>query len=56
MNMLTAMQVNGRPAALMGTDHADTLNGLEIVKIHAWYQIPSSPSDSALVFELGRVG
>jgi hypothetical protein len=53
--MLIAIQVNGRPAALVGTDHADTLNGLEIVKIHAWYQIPSDLTSSALVFELGRV-
>ncbi|KAI9641377.1 hypothetical protein NHQ30_010179 [Ciborinia camelliae] len=44
---------NGRPVARMCADHAESLGGKKVVKIHVWYEMPENIGASALVFELG---
>lgn len=47
--------VNGRPAALLTADHAASSEGLQIVKIHAWYEVPNGgEAFSALDLEMGH--
>ncbi|QSZ29340.1 hypothetical protein DSL72_003854 [Monilinia vaccinii-corymbosi] len=44
--------VNGRPIARMCADHAESLGGKRVVKIHVWHDMPGRRGMSALVFEL----
>ncbi|KAF4636570.1 hypothetical protein G7Y89_g1513 [Cudoniella acicularis] len=47
--------VNGHPASFLIADHAAESEGLQIVKIHAWYKVPNGGgAHSALAFEIGH--
>lgn len=47
--------VNGRPTAMLSKDHAASSEGLQIVKISAWYKAPNGgDAHSALDFEMGH--
>lgn len=43
---------NGRPVARMCADHADSLGGKQVGKVHAWNGMPMNDGCKALVFEL----
>ncbi|RAL63615.1 hypothetical protein DID88_003659 [Monilinia fructigena] len=43
---------NGRPVVRMCADHAKSLGGKQIVKVHVWNNMPYSPGFGGLVFEL----
>ncbi|TGO24788.1 hypothetical protein BPAE_0095g00460 [Botrytis paeoniae] len=44
--------VNGRPIGRLCADHAESLNGKQVQKIHVWNEF--IPSFGALIFELGE--
>lgn len=43
---------NGLPVARMCADHAESLGGKTVHKVHVWYDMPGSRGYSALVYEL----
>ncbi|ESZ91214.1 hypothetical protein SBOR_8388 [Sclerotinia borealis F-4128] len=43
---------NGRPVVRMCADHAQSLGGKRVVRVHVWYDMPKNEAFAALVFEL----